>query len=72
LWGGDMKDHLIKEENLSQECGYCHAPVSGWKSTHDKDVHYKTTTCSCGKEARLKVDFIGNGDDEWNEKKKKG
>jgi len=62
-----MKD----EEDFLEKCGYCHHSLGEWSSVHEKDVHYKKSTCgSCEKETWVKADFMGSGHDEWNKREK--
>jgi len=60
-----MKHHLIKEDCI--HCLYCNQDLSKdeWKSTWDKEHHYKNIQCSCGRSNRIKVEFHGSGHDDW-------
>ncbi len=35
-------------------------------STFSGNLHYKTTTCSCGKEVNIPVKFHGSGKEKWD------
>lgn len=72
MFMGEDMQHLVKEEDQKENCGYCSTPVdSEWKSVHIGDKHYKSTICTkCGKDIMIKVGFLGSGHDSWSEKKK--
>ena len=35
-------------------------------SNIDKEIHYKSSKCDCGKELKVKVPFYGSGEDSFN------
>ena len=41
------------------------------KSEFEKEIHYKSCKCDCGKELRLRMPFYGSGEDSFNAKNKK-
>ncbi len=63
-----MITQVIKSLNIDK-CIYCGREIKKeqWKSEHIGQIHYKTAKCSCGKELRVEVDFIGSGHDNWQE-----
>lgn len=62
--------HLVTEKDCRIQCFYCGNNLSSekWSSDFDFHRHYKTVMCSCGNEHRMRVDFDGNGIDDWNGK----
>jgi len=62
--------HTIKERQTKDQCIYCGRffDKDRWTSEHEINFHYKTIKCECGKEARITVNFIGSGHDDWDRK----
>ena len=68
-----MTKHHLMDSFLTRDlCPYCLADLSEniWHSEFEMEIHYKATSCGCGKHIRLKVNFSGSGHDEWMEKSK--
>ena len=62
--------HLITEGFTRTVCPYCWRTMNEreWGSEFEREVHYKSAVCECGKNIRLKVDFQGSGHDDWQER----
>ncbi|MFC1728682.1 hypothetical protein ACFLZ7_04455 [Nanoarchaeota archaeon] len=62
--------HVVNEDHQRFTCVYCRKSLleNKWKSKFSEQKHYKCTKCGCGKEARVKVGFIGSGHDSWEKK----
>ena len=63
-----MDHHLFREDNLKIQCYHCGKTLNSktWNSEFHKEFHYKSTTCECGRQLSVKVDFIGSGHDSWD------
>ncbi len=60
--------HNVGSDLQKDNCIYCgnNLDPKKWTSEHVIDRHYKTNSCgSCGKEAKMEVDFVGDGTDSW-------
>ena len=68
-----MIDHFIDSTFLKIACYYCLKSSSelDWKSEFDREIHYKSGICDCGKELKIRMTFYGSGHDTFNEHKKK-
>ena len=67
--------HLIKSDDITflGKCIYCGTALEERSSEFLGKLHYKTTQCSnkkCGKIHRHAVDFLGSGNDSWNNQMK--
>ena len=40
----------------------------GWKSEFHMKFHYKINKCSCGKKIKIKMDYISDGNDNFEKK----
>lgn len=61
--------HIMKEEDQIRICPYCKAETkNGWKSEFHLEFHYKISKCKCGKKLKLKVNYIGDGNDDFDKK----
>jgi len=63
-----IADHIIEETDTKRKCVYCNNRLEKniWASIFEKELHYKTTRCKCGKELRIRVNFCGSGHDSWD------
>ncbi len=68
-----MMDHLIDSTFLKIACSYCLKSSSelDWKSEFEREIHYKSCTCDCGKELKIRMPFYSSGHDTINKHKKK-
>lgn len=60
--------HIITSDILKEKCAYCSSclDISKWESDHVSGRHYKINICPCcKKEAKIEVDFDGDGTDSW-------
>jgi RNase P subunit RPR2 len=63
-------DHLIdsKQDSFLVTCMYCNSTLDDRNSEFIENFHYKSITCpECGKIHRHPVDFLGDGNDPWNQ-----
>ena len=60
--------HWICESDIKENCIYCGNDLNDkkWESSFEGDSHYKTLTCECGKNNRVRVNFLGSGHDSWD------
>ena len=67
-----MIDHLINNNSIKDSCLYCLNSGNNlnWKSDFEREVHYKSCKCDCGKELRLRMPFYGSGEDSFDDKNK--
>jgi len=68
-----MPTFCVSDDDHSKlNCLYCGNDFKGesWESTWNSDTHYKIRKCTCGKEVRIPVEFIGDGNDMWDGTKK--
>lgn len=63
--------HNVNEEDILHQCAYCGINISDfeWLSEFFGSNHYKVTSCTCGKENRVKIQFCGSGHDNFNQEK---
>ncbi|MBN2567030.1 hypothetical protein JXB02_03015 [Candidatus Woesearchaeota archaeon] len=63
-----MVHHLIGERSAKEQCIYCAKDLTllPWRSDFHGEIHYKTLTCECGKEVRIRIGFHGSGHDSWD------
>ena len=68
-----MRHHLVGEDKLKEQCFYCGKDVvlHDFQSEHHHGIHYKATTCTCGKKLHFKVPWEGSGHDSMSLKPKK-
>lgn len=61
--------HIIKEKDQIKICPYCRSEMNkGWKSEFHMKFHYKINKCSCGKKIKIKMDYISDGNDNFEKK----
>lgn len=64
--------HIIKEHDQIRMCPYCKREMKkGWKSEFHLEFHYKVNRCYCGKKLKVKVNYIGDGNDDFDKKVEK-
>lgn len=65
-----MPHHLLKEEDLKEQCVYCGTRLDDkrWISYHPGNMHYKESVCECGKVNRIRTDSNTSGHDNWDGK----
>jgi len=61
-------DHLIDSTFFNIACSYCLKSSSemDWHSEFEKEIHYKSSKCDCGKELKIRMHFYGSGHDDIN------
>ena len=63
--------HIIKEEDQVRICPYCKAEPKNWKSEFHLNFHYKVCDCGCGKKLKMKMEYISDGNDNFERKVEK-
>lgn len=60
--------HIIKEKDQTKICPYCKRKPKKWKSEFHFQFHYKINKCKCGKKIKVKMDYISDGNDNFDKK----
>jgi hypothetical protein len=61
--------HMVDPDFMKKKCLYCGNELKDteWDSDHSMQKHYKINKCtSCGREAKILVEFDGDGSDSWS------
>tara|TARA_Y100000310_G_C20700057_1_gene828919 strand:- start:451 stop:738 length:288 start_codon:yes stop_codon:yes gene_type:complete len=63
-----MKEHLVNERDQILNCIYCNNErhITKWEKEFDGDMNYKTFKCECGARTRIRMKFMGDGNDNWD------